>query len=63
MTLTLKRSEDGNIVWWAVSEIEELKKDKPKISEMPHYDTKAITIYTFNEKNIPKMLQYFSKRG
>ena len=64
VSIQLKTDEHNKYTkWWEVKEVFNEVVDKAKLSQVPHYENKGIMIYTFNEKNMPKMFQFFQKRG
>lgn len=50
-------------MWWKFAEVADDKDESTKISCIPYQTQSEITIYTFSEKNIPKLLLNISRKG
>lgn len=61
--VTLILEEIGSDRWWKLVEIPDDMEETEKISKIPYQTPDVITIYTFNEKNIPKLFLNVSKKG
>lgn len=61
--ITLSLEGNDNEFWWKMVELADDEHEESTISKLPFYSADEITIYTFNEKNIPKLFLNISKRG